>query len=90
MTWKEMLLQALMGLLEILATIGKAIGIVLVSIIKIWEPICCAALGFALGHFLAQLISLESGTFKIQFQLFITFLGLVFGAALATRRLKRN
>ena len=90
MTWKEMLLQALVGLLEILAAIGKALGIVLVWIIKVWEPICCAILGFVLGHFLAQLIGLESGTSRTQFELFIAFLGLVFGAGLATRRLKKN
>ena len=90
MSWKEIMFQAFVGFLEILAAIGKAIGTLLVFIIKVWEPICCAALGFALGHFLAQLIGLESGTFKMQFQLFITFLGLVFGAALATRRLKKN
>jgi len=90
MSWKEMFFQGLVGLMEILAAIAKTIGILLIFIIRVWEPVCCAALGFILGQAVAELIGLEAGDFRTQFQLCIAFLGLVFGAAIATRRLKKS
>jgi hypothetical protein len=89
MSWKDILFQSFVGLLEILATIGKAIGTLLVTVIKIWEPICFAVLGYFLGDLLAKLINLPPDM-KIQLKFYIAFLGLVFGVAIATRRLKKN
>lgn len=90
MTWKEMLFQALVGLVEILAGLGKAIGTVLVYLIKIWEPICCAAMGYILGNAIACLIDLEPSSLRNEFQWVLAFLGLVFGATLATRRISKS
>jgi hypothetical protein len=95
MSWKDMLFQGLVGLMEILATIAKAIGMLLVLAIKVWEPICCAGLFFILGSIIGKALGLPKGPITAiinydSFTAILTILGLVFGAALATRRLNRK
>ncbi len=95
MSWKDFLFQAFVGFLEILGNIAKVLGKILVTLIRVWEPICCAGLFFILGCGIGKLLGLAKGplTELVNYNSFIaimTILGLAFGSALATRRLRKK